>query len=83
VGVIVGVLLDSALPMLLQQVGIPHDTSPYTVIRDFGFPAAVTAFVLVRVESRIAQLTRSVEILTRVLIRQGLRLPNNDEEGKA
>jgi len=81
--VILGALLDSALPLLLQQVGVPHDTSPYTVLRDFGFPAAVTAFVLIRVESRIAALTRAVELLTRVLIRQGLRLPIDEEEGKS
>jgi YvrJ-like protein len=76
------VLLDgwsSALPFALLQAQLPHDASAYSVLRDFGFPALVTAFVLVRVESRLSQLTRSVELLTRVLIRQGLRLPNHED----
>lgn len=35
-----------------------------TLIGNFGFPIAVTAYLLVRIESRLSQLTESIHDLT-------------------
>lgn len=35
-----------------------------TMIGNFGFPIAVTAYLLVRIESKLSQLTQSIHELT-------------------
>jgi hypothetical protein len=35
-----------------------------TLLGNFGFPIAVTAYLLVRIESRLSQLTESIHELT-------------------
>nr|WP_300090867.1 YvrJ family protein [Sedimentibacter sp.] len=35
-----------------------------SLLGNFGFPIAVTAFLLVRIESRLSQLTESIHELT-------------------
>ncbi|MGD9567986.1 MAG: YvrJ family protein [Sedimentibacter sp.] len=35
-----------------------------TIIGNFGFPIAVTAYLLVRIESKLSQLTDSIHELT-------------------
>ncbi len=38
-----------------------------TLLGNFGFPIAVTAYLLVRIESRLSQLTESIHELTTVI----------------
>lgn len=39
----------------------------FTQIANLGFPIAVTAYLLVRIESKLAQLTESIHGLTTVI----------------
>ena len=52
----------------------------YAIIRDFGFPAAVALILLLRLDSRLAELTRTIERQTAALIRHGVDLPDNDRK---
>jgi YvrJ protein family len=55
--------------------------SAYHVLRDFGFPAAVAAFVLLRLERQLELFRREVHALTRAMIRHGVRVPCDHPEG--
>lgn len=54
--------------MYLQEGGIAM-TEFLTAMGNFGFPMAVTAFLLVRVESKLATLNDSIQLLTKAIDR--------------
>ena len=41
-----------------------------TVIGNYGFPMGVTAFLLVRIESKLGQLNESIQLLTKAIDRK-------------
>ena len=45
-------------------------TELMTVIGNFGFPMGVTAFLLVRIESKLGQLNESIQLLTKAIDRR-------------
>jgi hypothetical protein len=50
------------------------DTETFTLLRDLAFPTAVTAFVLVRLERRLRELTHAIQQQTAALARHGFDL---------
>lgn len=45
------------------------------LLREFGFPAAVAAFVLVRLDKRLAEITRALQKILMQLALNGGREP--------
>ncbi|MBR0285206.1 MAG: YvrJ family protein [Selenomonadaceae bacterium] len=41
-----------------------------TVIGNYGFPMGVTAFLLVRIESKLGQLNESIQLLAKAIDRR-------------
>lgn len=81
-----GVIVASLLLLLVSFVGAAwgaeSGADPYSIAKDFGFPAFVALLVLIRLDSTLQKLLRSVELLTRSMIRHGVHVDDDDPGGK-